>query len=257
MKDLPSLFNLTGLHAVVTGGSGMLGTAIGQALESHGAVVTSLDLGSTSGAPGFVHCDLSDRDDIQRAVELIERDRGPIDILINNAASRGSGGRFFDAVEDYQPETWNEVLAVNLDGVFWMSQAVGTLMAQRGSGCIINTSSIYSSDMGVDQRIYPGTDEPRMNAPASYSASKAGVIGLTKYLATYWGAAGVRVNAVAPGGVEAGQPESFRAAYADRIPLGRMATPGDLVGAYVFLASPSASYITGQCLYVDGGLSSW
>ena len=96
-----------------------------------------------------------------------------------------------------------------------------------------------------------------MNAPASYAASKAGVVGLTRYLATYWGDVGVRVNAVAPGGIEMDQAASFQAAYAARVPLGRMAAAGDLVGAYVFLASPAAGYITGQCLYVDGGLSAW
>jgi NAD(P)-dependent dehydrogenase (short-subunit alcohol dehydrogenase family) len=149
------------------------------------------------------------------------------------------------------------VLAVNLDGVFWMSKTVGTLMAKRGTGSIINTTSIYASDMGVDQRIYPSGTSERMNAPASYSASKAGVVGLTRYLATYWGAEGIRVNAVAPGGVLAGQPEAFQAAYSSRVPLGRMANPEDLVGAYTFLASPAAAYITGQCLYVDGGLSAW
>jgi NAD(P)-dependent dehydrogenase (short-subunit alcohol dehydrogenase family) len=254
---LSSLFGLDGLHAVVTGGNGLLGLAIAGALEGQGARVTVVDLASSVPGRAFVPCDLARDDDIRRCAETIERDHGPIDVLVNNAASRGSDGRFFDAVEDYRRETWAEVLAVNLDAVFWMSQAVGTAMASRGSGSIINTTSIYASDMGVDQRIYPSGTAERMNAPASYSASKAGVVGLTRYLATYWGASGVRVNAVAPGGVEAGQPASFRKAYALRVPLGRMASPDDLVGAYAFLASPASAYVTGQCLYVDGGLSSW
>ena len=257
MNDLPGLFNLTGLHAVVTGGNGMLGRAILDALELHGATVRALDLASSSGDRPFVACDLSEYDDIRQTVERVERDYGPIDILVNNASSRGTDGRFFDSVENYQRQTWDDVLAVNLDGAFWMSQSVGSRMAARGSGCIINTTSIYASDMGVDHRIYTTGGGSRLNAPASYAASKAGVVGLTRYLATYWGDVGVRVNAVAPGGIEMDQAASFQAAYAARVPLGRMAAAGDVVGAYVFLASPAASYITGQCLYVDGGLSAW
>lgn len=257
MIALSSLFGLDGLHAVVTGGNGLLGQAIAGALEGQGARVTIVDLASSVPGRAFVPCDLARDDDIRRCAGEIERELGPVDVLVNNAASRGTDGRFFDSVEDYRRETWAEVLAVNLDAVFWMSQALGTAMAERGAGSIINTTSIYASDLGVDQRIYPEGAEDRMNAPVSYSASKAGVVGLTRYLATYWGASGVRVNAIAPGGVAAGQPASFQVAYAQRVPLGRMATPADLVGAYAFLASPASSYMTGQCLYVDGGLSSW
>lgn len=257
MTVLTGMFDLTGLHALVTGGNGLLGQAIVGGFEKQGAHVTTLDLSSSAGPRPFIACDLSNDDDVERAVEIIEDQHGPIDVLVNNAASRGSAGRFFDSVEDYDRRTWDEVLAVNLDGVFWMSRTVGTLMARRGTGSIINTTSIYASDMGVDQRIYPSGTSERMNAPASYSASKAGVVGLTRYLATYWGSEGIRVNAVAPGGVLAGQPEAFQSAYSARVPLGRMANPEDLVGAYTFLASPAAAYITGQCIYVDGGLSAW
>jgi NAD(P)-dependent dehydrogenase (short-subunit alcohol dehydrogenase family) len=257
VTTLTGLFDLTGLHAVVTGGNGLLGRAIVECFEGSGALVTVVDLKASQGAEAFVPCDLSSHEEISRSVAFIESNIGPIDVLVNNAASRGNSGRFFDSVEDYQQQTWDDVLAVNLDAVFWMSRAVGSLMAQRGTGSIINTSSIYASDMGVDQRVYPSGSSERMNAPASYSASKAGVVGLTRYLATYWGSAGLRVNAIAPGGVLAGQPESFQSAYAARVPLGRMASPSDLVGAYTFLASPASAYITGQCIYVDGGLSAW
>ncbi len=259
VADVRGLFDLRSKHVLLTGGLGLLGTAIVGALEEHGADVTVLDLRVDGERERSVACDLADVGAIQQAVGEVEERWGPIDILINNAATRGSRGRYFDLPDDYEPETWHEVLSVNLDAVFWMSQAVGTRMAARSGGCIINTASIYSSDMGVDHRIYPVPDgsTARMNSPVAYSAAKAGVVGLTRYLAAYWGSAGVRVNAVAPGGVEAGQPASFQAAYAQRVPLGRMGRPQDMVGSYVFLAADAAAYVTGQVLYVDGGLSSW
>lgn len=250
------LFDIRDRHILVTGGRGLLGEAILKTLRELGACVTSLDLFPVPDHTREVTCDLNNVEEIRSAVSKVEDEWGPIDILINNAASRGKSGDFFDSVEEYQPATWNEVMKVNLDAVFWMSQAVGRRMAQRESGCIINSASIYASDLGVDQRIYPHGAE-RMNAPASYSASKAGVLGVTRYLATYWGHKGIRVNAVAPGGIEDGQPEFFRAAYSNRVPLGRMASLSDIVGVYAFLASPAAEYITGQCIFVDGGLSSW
>ncbi|MDO8307725.1 MAG: SDR family oxidoreductase [Actinomycetota bacterium] len=251
------MFDLTGRHILITGGLGLLGASIREALQAQGADVTVLDL--TSSGPRSIACDLASVDEIRDTATTVEARWGPVDVLINNAATRGSRGRYFDLPDDYEPETWHEVMSVNLDGVFWMSQAIGTRMATRGFGSIINTASIYSSEMGVDHRIYPIPDEstPRMNSPVAYSAAKAGVVGLTKYLAAYWAPANVRVNAVAPGGIEAGQPESFRLAYADRVPMARMGRPSDVVGAYAFLASDAAGYITGQCIYVDGGLSSW
>lgn len=251
-----NFFDLSGQHILLTGGSGLLGRPIAALLTELGATITNLDISGSSSLVRTVQCDLSDSYRLREAVADIVATWGPIDTLINNAASRGSAGRFFDAVEDYDPKTWSEVLSVNLDAVFWMSQIVGSGMAQRGSGCIINTASIYGSDLGVDQRIYP-SGFPRMNAPASYAASKAGVIGLTRYLAAYWGSSNIRVNAVAPGGIENGQPVAFREAYSDRIPMGRMADASDIVGVYAFLASSASRYMTGQCLYVDGGLSCW
>ena len=259
---MADFFSLDGKHAVITGGLGKIGLEIICALLDYGAKVTVVDNASSSNTPvevDLVHCDLADSSRIPELAADLEAAYGSVDVLINNAASRGSQGRFFACVEDYDSATWAEVMSVNLDAAFWMSRAFGTRMALRGSGCIINTTSIYASDMGVDQRIYPPTNLPaeRMNAPAPYAVSKAGLVGLTRYLATYWAMSGVRVNAVAPGGVEAGQPESFVSAYSARVPMGRMARSEELVGAYLFLASNASSYVTGQVIYVDGGLSSW
>ena len=164
----------------------------------------------------------------------------------------------FAPVEDYSLDTWRQIMSVNLDGMFLVAQAVGTGMARRGRGSIVQTSSIYGL-MGPDQRIYEGSEylgRP-INTPPVYSASKGGVVGLTRYLATYWAAQGVRVNAITPGGISSGQNDEFRQRYSARIPLGRMAEADEVAAGVLYLASDAASYVTGQDLHVDGGLSAW
>lgn len=192
-------------------------------------------------------------------VARVESELGPIAILHNNAATKGSDlEKMFASVADYELTTWREIMSVNLDGLFLVSQAVGVGMAERGAGSIIHTSSIYGL-MGPDQRIYEGSEylgRP-INSPPVYSASKGGVVGLTRYLATYWASAGVRVNAITPGGISSGQNDEFRTRYSARIPLGRMAEAEEVAAGVLFLASDAASYVTGQDLHVDGGLSAW
>jgi NAD(P)-dependent dehydrogenase (short-subunit alcohol dehydrogenase family) len=149
-------------------------------------------------------------------------------------------------------------MAVNLDGMFLVAREIGQRMARRGGGSIIQTASIYGA-LAPDQRIYEGSEylgRP-INTPPVYSASKAGVIGLTRHLAAYWADKGVRVNAITPGGVESGQNDTFQRRYAARVPMGRMARRDEMVGALIFLASDASSYITGQNIMVDGGLSAW
>ena len=165
---------------------------------------------------------------------------------------------FLAPVERYDLETWHEIMAVNLDGMFSVAQVFGGGMAERGAGSIVQTASIYGL-LAPDQRIYEGSNYlgREINTPAAYTASKAGVIGLTKHLATYWGAKGVRVNALVPGGVDSGQNDTFKQRYGARIPLGRMARADEMVGAVLYLASDASSYVTGQILAVDGGLSAW
>ena len=149
-------------------------------------------------------------------------------------------------------------MSVNLDGMFLMAQAVGKQMVKQQQGSIIQTASIYSL-MAPDQRIYKGSNylDLEINTPAVYTASKAGVIGLTKHLATLWGEHGVRVNALCPGGVSSGQNAEFSKNYSKRVPMGRMANEIDIVGPMLFLASDASNYMTGQVLFADGGLSAW
>lgn len=266
------LFDLTGKTAVVTGGAGILGRHCVAGLADAGAKVAVVDLNGeraralaediaeTFGVPvvGFA-CDVSKPEQVRAMAEKVERDLGPIDVLHNNAASKSSNlDRFLAPVEDYQLETWREVMAVNLDGLFLVAQAIGEGMAARGRGSIIQTASIYGI-MAPDPRVYERSEYcgKTIGTPPVYSASKAGVIGLTRHLAVHWAARGVRVNTLTPGGIASGQNDTFKQRYGARVPLGRMAEARELVGALVFLASEASSYVTGQNLIVDGGLSVW
>lgn len=266
------LFDLTGKVAVVTGGVGILGRQFCAGLTDFGAHVAVVDLDEAKAVAfaseltgGFgvpclgVACDVTDPVSVKSMAARVESELGAIDILHNNAASKGSDlKKFFTPTEDFPPETWREVMAVNLDGMFLVAREIGRKMAERGKGSIIQTASIYGP-MGPDQRIYEGSEYMGLciNTPPVYSASKAGVIGLTRHLATYWAAKGVRVNTLTPGGVESGQNTLFNSRYSARVPMGRMARSDEMVGALVFLASDASSYVTGQNIMVDGGLSAW
>lgn len=266
------MFDLTGKTAVVTGGAGILGRRFCAGLADFGAAVAVVDLdGDTSAALARelgsrygvnaigVACDVTEPDSVAAMVAQVEGQLGPIDVLHNNAAGKTRDpAAFFAALEEFPLATWREVMAVNIDGMFLVAQAIGRDMAARGRGSIVQTASIYGL-MAPDQRIYEGSEyEGRaINTPPVYSASKAAVLGLTRHLATYWAPRGVRVNAITPGGVESGQNETFKARYAARVPLGRMARADEMVGALIFLASDASGYVTGQNIVVDGGLSAW
>ena len=273
MGHYRQLFDLTGRVGVVTGGAGILGQETTAALADNGADVAVVDIDAEhaeSIASGLVKefgvrsigiaCDVTDPASVASMASAVESRLGPIDILHNNAATKGPDlAKMFASVEDYDPETWRAIMAVNLDGLFLVSQRIGGLMAARGRGSIIHTASIYGATMGPDQRIYEGSEylgRP-INTPPVYSASKGGVVGLTLYLATYWASRGVRVNALTPGGIASGQNDQFNARYSSRVPLGRMAEASEIAAGLLFLASDASSYITGQNLHIDGGLSAW
>ncbi len=268
-----SLFDINGKVVVVTGGNGILGRKYVEALADFGARIVIVDLDE---AQSFEHAekiskqynveahgigvDIADPVGVEAMAEEIDKRFGCADILLNNAASKGDDlEAFFAPTEEYDLETWRQIMSVNLDGAFLVAQAIGKRMAQGSSGgSIINVSSIYGN-VGPDQRIYDGSEYMGMqiNTPAVYSASKAGIIGLTRYLATLWGSRNVRVNCLTPGGVKSGQNEVFLRRYSDRTPLGRMADDSEMIGAVIFLASSASSYVTGHNLVVDGGWSIW
>ena len=268
-----SPFSLAGEIALVTGGAGILGQHLCRGLAEAGARVAVLDMNAgqaqkvaatiqheTGASTLGIGADITSEQAVQQAVDQIEETLGPLSILLNNAASKGTSlDKFLAPLETYSLETWREVMEVNLTGMFIVAKTVGPRLAERGRGAIVQTASIYGATMGPDQRIYAGSEYNGMpiNTPPVYSASKGGVHGLTLYLATYWGHRGVRVNTITPGGVESGQNKQFHENYSRRVPLGRMARVEDIVGPVLFLVSPAAAYITGQNLHVDGGLSSW
>lgn len=267
-------FNLTGRTAIVTGGGGILGRGFCRILAEHGARVAVLDRDEQAANATVdaicqdidgaelvgLSCDVADAGQVSAVVAQVVARFGRIDILHNNAATKTDDLKdFFEPLETYKLSTWREVMSVNIDGMFLMAQAVGRVMLEQGrGGSIIQTASIYGV-VAPDQRIYEGSmylGRP-INTPAVYAASKAAVIGLTGYLAAYWGAEGIRVNTLTPGGVESGQNETFSRLYSTRIPLGRMARAGEMEPALLFLASDASAYVTGQNLIVDGGLTCW
>lgn len=267
------LFSLNGKTAIVTGGAGILGKHFCSALSDFGANVAVVDIdldAATSVAAELVakyevkargyYCDVSSPTSVADLIVKVVDSFGRIDILHNNAASKSKDlSQFFAPFEEYSLEQWREVMSVNIDGMFLMAQAVGKQMIKQGNGgSIVQTASIYGA-MAPDQRIYKGSYYlgGAINTPAVYSASKAAVIGLTKYLATYWADHKIRVNTLTPGGNESGQNEEFIRNYSNRIPLGRMGLPHEMTGALVYLASDASSYVTGQNLFVDGGLHAW
>src|SRR5262249_31938199 len=185
-----------------------------------------------------IGADVAEPASVEGAAQAIVKQLGEPDILLNNAAAKGQNlDAFFAPVEGYDLAMWREIMAGNLDGMFKNARIFGSRMASRQRGSIIPTASLLRH-MAPGQRLYPGSQYMgrTINTPAVYSASKAGVVGLTKYLATYRAQAGVRVNALTPGGVESGQNDEFKRRYSARVPLGRMARADEMVGAAVFLA---------------------
>lgn len=273
MSSYQNLFKLDDKIAVVTGGAGILGSEFCKALCHLGASVACLDVHEESlqkivnelrtefGSDkimGFT-CDVADAKSVNQTVNEVIKHFSKIDILLNNAATKTKNmSNFFTSFSDFTLDTWREVMSVNLDGMFLMAQAVGKCMVEKRQGTIVQTASIYSL-IAPDNRIYEGAHylDREINTPAVYTASKAGVIGLTKHLATLWANDGIRVNSLCPGGVSSGQNDVFDKKYSERVPMGRMAQKMDIVGPMLFLVSDASRYMTGQVIYVDGGLSAW
>lgn len=265
LKVTKDAFSLDGKVVVLSGAAGIIGTQVVKSFLDQGARVFAIDrdstlleekLGSEHGSLITCVADIANRDSLVTAHGLLVSRWGEADALLNNAATKSKN--FFEPFETFAVEEWNEVMSVNLTGAMLCAQIFGSPMAERGKGSIVNTLSIYGV-VAPDQRIYEGSEYlgRAINTPAIYAASKAGLWGLTKYLAAYWGHKGVRVNAVTPGGVFSGQNDTFVEKYSQRTPLGRMAETDDMVNAMRYLTSDAAKYITGHNLIVDGGWTAW
>jgi NAD(P)-dependent dehydrogenase (short-subunit alcohol dehydrogenase family) len=273
MKDLPELFDLSGRVAVVTGAAGLLGRQFSKTLAKAGAIVVVADLNETAAREVAAHLaskgfaaapaatDVTDERSVERMVAAALDEFGHLDILVNSAAldpkfEPGQRGQHGNSFEDYPLEAWNQALDVNLTGMFLCCQAAARAMVKQGKGSIINICSTYGL-AGPDQRIYQREGQPVQYKPVYYSVTKAGVLGMTRYLATYYAGTEIRANALTPGGVYNNHDEVFVKNYSYRTVMGRMARLDEMNGAILFLASDASSYMTGSNLVVDGGWTAW
>jgi NAD(P)-dependent dehydrogenase (short-subunit alcohol dehydrogenase family) len=272
----PDRFSLVGRTVAVTGAAGALGGSFATALIDAGASVALLDVTPVDGATlGALRartadgarvmtavCDVRIDDAVIAAHATVEAELGPVDGLVNAAAIHappgGDAAALTGRFEESSSAASLAVLDVNLEGVVRCCRVFGGAMAARGHGSIVNIASHYGI-VAPDQRMYASLRAKGDDffKPAVYTTSKAGVIGLTRYLAAYWGEQGVRVNTLSPGGVLAGQDADFVAEYTSRTPLGRMASVDEYDGAVVFLISDASSYMTGANLVMDGGFTAW
>jgi NAD(P)-dependent dehydrogenase (short-subunit alcohol dehydrogenase family) len=271
-----NLFDLTGRVAVITGGTGLLGQQHAEAIASAGGIPVLADIRLDGVDPqsaafkerfGLQACavktDITKPESVEALLAEVLNRYGRVDILINNAANNPKMEKTadvdFSRLENFPLKQWEADLSVGLTGAFLCSQIIGSEMAKRKRGVIVNVAS----DLAViapDQRLYrkPGlSPEQQPVKPVTYSVVKTGLIGLTRYLATYWADDGIRVNAISPGGVYNNQPEEFTQRLTSLIPLGRMANVDEYQAAILFLCSDASSYMTGTNLVIDGGRSCW
>ena len=251
-KNLDNPFGLGDKVVLITGGTGFLGQHFTQTLRQAGATVIVTDI--TPDAD--IRMDVSDKQSVQQGFSQAIKQRGPIDVVVNNAAIDPKFDKLADKnnqlFENYPEELLQQSLAVNLRGYVFVAQEAIKHMLKQGCGNIINISSIYGL-AGPDQRIYPsGTQKP-----VDYAITKGGVVMLTKYLATTYGSKNIRANTLSFGGVLKGHDQEFQKKYGDRVPLGRLANPEEVGPPLVFLASDASAYMTGANLIIDGGWTAW
>ncbi len=263
-------YDLTGRVAIVTGGAGLLGQQHSKALINAGAFVYVADINESLikdacyvlGKKSFpLIMDVTSEESVKIALSLIISKHKKIDILINNAAVdpkvKSGGIMETSRLENFSINQWNYQMNVGLTGAFICSKIFGTHMISNNGGCILNISSDLSV-FAPDQRLYKKiglAEHLQPVKPVTYSVIKTALIGLTRYLASYWADKSIRVNALSPGGIYTDQPEEFVTKLIDLIPLGRMARPDEYQSAIQFLCSDASRYMTGQNIVIDGGRS--
>jgi NAD(P)-dependent dehydrogenase (short-subunit alcohol dehydrogenase family) len=257
------LFDLEGRVGVVTGGMGQLGSVYASGLTERGMKVAVFDVvgGSVPEGARSFEVDVTDRGSIEAALRVVEAEWGVPHLLVNNAALDSPPDAPPEEVgpfETYPEASFDSVLDVNVKGAFLCCQAIGGAMARAGRGSIVNVSSIYGLLSPVqDLYEFRRARGETFVKPVAYSVSKSAILNLTRYLATYWAKAGVRVNTLTLAGVWNEQSPEFLEAYTARVPMGRMLDASEALGAVVFLASDASSYVTGANVVVDGGWSAW
>jgi len=280
MKNIMNKFSLADRVAIVTGGTGLLGVEFCRTLAEAGARVVIADLNAdavsqlaTSMIQSGYHVmgiatDITQPESVSNLLDETLSGFGRLDILVNSAAldpkfdppsldKMAKQGAVSGAFEDYPLDTWKAALEVNLTGMFLCCQAaVKPMLAHGKKGSIINICSTYGL-VGPDQRIYQRDGRQTSYKPVYYSVTKAGVLGLTRYLSAYYAGTEIRVNALTPGGVYNSHDKTFLNAYSARTIMGRMANKDEMNGALLFLASDASSYMTGSNLVVDGGWTAW
>ena len=274
---LESIFNLEGRIIVITGATGLLGRKHAEAIACYGGIPILLDLSQQViddfanelndkykvESVGFA-IDITNEKSIESNAKLLMKKFGKIDGLVNNAANNpkveDSKDVNFSRLENFPLNIWNEDISVGLTGSFLCAKHYGFAISQNSNGgSIVN----ISSDLGLiapDQRLYTkeGVENDKQNVkPVTYSVVKTGLIGLTRYLASYWADKNVRCNAMCPGGVENGQPEDFLRELSGKIPMGRMANADEYQGTLIWMLSESSSYLNGAIVPVDGGRIVW
>jgi len=278
MKFVKDQFNLKGKNIIITGAAGFLGQHFASAIAEMGGVPILLDIDRLSldktvenlekegfSSESYV-LNITDKDQIKDVIRTIAHKYTTIDGLINAAAyamknMQQTSDDYFATFENYDKDLWQVAIDLNLTGTFLITQAVGRKMKSQGKGVIVNLASDVAI-ISPDHRIYEPDEKNyykgvSFNSPISYSVSKAGILAFTRYLATYWAKAGIRVNSLSPAGVYRNHDPKFVEQLAFRIPLGRMAQPEELKGPIIFLCSDASSFMTGANLIIDGGRTIW
>jgi NAD(P)-dependent dehydrogenase (short-subunit alcohol dehydrogenase family) len=276
-EKLESIFSLDGKVVVITGGAGLLGTKHAEVVAELGGTPWIIDIHEEKITKTIRHLEdsyggkaygrvvnITSKEEVEGLCQEILKQSGRIDVLINNAANnpkveKKDGAKNWTRFENFPKDVWNDDLSVGLTGAFLCSQVLGYQMSKSHGGVILN----IASDLGIigpDQRIYRNEGESSEDQdvkPVTYSVVKAGLIGLTRYLATYWPKNNVRANALAPGGVYAGQDDAFVERLTNLIPLGRMAEQDEYKGVVAFMISDASTYLNGSIISVDGGRTVW
>jgi NAD(P)-dependent dehydrogenase (short-subunit alcohol dehydrogenase family) len=276
-NNIDNLFSLSGKIIVITGAAGLLGEKHAEAVAAYGGTPVLLDLSQTAvnvlaeklnkqyktNAIGF-SIDITNESKVESVSNEVFKRFGKVDGLVNNAANNpmveSTSGKNFSRLENFPLDIWEQDIAVGLTGSYLCAKYFGFKISQnKNGGSIVN----ISSDLGVmapDQRLYEeeGVERIQQNVkPVTYSVVKSGIIGLTRYLSTYWVEENVRCNAMCPGGVENGQPESFLNKVHSRIPMNRLAKSDEYQGTLLWMLSDASSYLNGAIVSVDGGRTAW